>query len=526
MGEDDILIKSARGAGILSTQNLITTLISLIFFMFFARILDKFEMGIYGTVHLIYIILTTIGVLGLRSAASRFISYYNGRNEYQKACLTAKLIIKIALASALTIGLSLFALSELLSQLLIGSSAYAYLFKFAAFACSATIIAFTLTGFLQGLHKFKKLAIFRISCQLVRVFLSIILLVIGLGVASIFVGYIALYAGFALLAFITVNNLILKSGKLSEKKKEKPISIITLFRFSIPIMISRLLLYVSDSVDRLVVLNMLGVEVLGAYTVVLTVITSVTLIFAMPIQTALVPGMSQIYAKAGIKELSKSLNQSSRYITILYVPACIGFAVLSPLVLSVLAGSKYLDVSIPLSIIAIGLTTYGYSSILMSALMALGKTSRIAIVMCLAAISEFVLTIFLVPILNVTGAAISRAIMYVLMLGLLVVFSYKIIKIDFDKLQILRTMISSVMMAFILILAVSYFGYNLILTPLFIIVGLVVYGSIMLLSGGIKRKDVRSFAKIIPRGNEFLLRLKFVRKSKFLTRVIDSVLRE
>ena len=520
------MIKTAKGASILSTTSLSNTIMSLVFFIFFARMISEDEMGIYGAVYLIYKILSIVGILGLGFAASRYIPYLLRRNEKRKAIETTKQIFSITLISGTIIFSILFIKAEFFSLLLTGSAKNAYIIRIASISTTSAILALTFTSFLQGLQRFRSMAFYGLSSQVVRIVISLILLLLGFGVVSVFIGYIFYHAILATLALITVISLLFRNEITSNKSNEKSMSLVPLLRFSIPMMLFQLILYLSDSVDRLIVLNLLGITKLGIYTVALTGAMSMTMILNLPLQATLIPGMSEIYAKSGVDRISKSFTISTRYISILFIPMCVGLAVLSPLALYILAGSKYLEATIPLSVISISLALYGYSTALISALTVLEETLKVTISVLLASILGLVLNFLLVPYLGINGASISRIIMYCSMLLFLISFSLKLMRISFDMSSILKATISSIIMAFVLFLIASNTGYRILFAPLYLIIGFVVYGSILALLGGIKKNDILFLAKILPGGKQLLFIItKLLKKSKFLLKISVSIIK-
>ncbi len=484
---------------------------------------DKFEMGVYGTVYMVHRILTIIGVLGLQFVASRFIPFLLGKNERPKAIQTTKKILKITVLSALILFSLQFILSDSLSKLLLGGSNQSYLFKIASFATLFAIFYFILAGFLQGLHKFRNLAFFSLTSQTIRVILSIMLLLFGIGVAAVFIGYVLFNAIFSLFALSVLFNFL--KNKNTSNNNDVSIPLKNLMKFSIPMMIFQLVIYLSDSIDRFIVLNLLGVISLGVYTVVLSGASTIIMIFCTPLQTTLIPGMSEIYAKTGSNKISRSIRISSRYISIIFIPAAIGFAVLSPLALLILAGSKYLEATLPLSIISVGLAMHGFSTTLISALTVLKETSRVSLAIVLSLISEIGLTFILVPYLGIIGAAISRIIMFTLMLGLLFLFSYKLITISFDKTSILKASISSIFMGSVLLPLTYYTNYRLILTPLYIVTGLIVYATVLTLIGGLSRYDIKFIVRIFPGGEKLLCAfISFIIRIPILQKILKRFL--
>jgi O-antigen/teichoic acid export membrane protein len=527
--EDGVFVRAARGAGALSLQNFASTLLGLVLFMVFARMVSKTEMGVYGAVMLVFSIITIVGGLGLSFTASRFIPYYYGRSEPGKVYVVFKRILMVSLLP-LALSLLLLFLSDVFSSWLLKTKDYAYIFAIAAFAAFTSILSAVSSGFLQGLQRFGSLALFTFSSQVVRVGVSVGLLLLGFSVAAIFIGLTTFGVILTILALTSTVKVLLKTkGKANQDEDFFPFKV--LFKFALPIMIYQLVIYLSDSVDRFVILGFLGKEALGVYTVVMTATRSVPMtLVASSLLATLVPSMSEAYGRAGIEKISDAFKVSSRYISLILIPACAGFAVLSPLALQILAGSAYVGAALPLSIVSMGVSAYGFSIALLSSLMALGKTLRITIAILLASIIELALCFLFVPLFGVIGAALSRTMMYIFMLGLLVLLGLKLMRISFDKGAVWKSVAGSTVMALLLFLLAQFTCYGLIMLPLYLVFGVMVYLMVLVSLKAIALADVKFLAKIIPKGEHILCSVeKFAEGSsifsRFLKRAIKAIVK-
>ena len=166
--------------------------------------------------------------------------------------------------------------AENFSFLLFGTEKYGNLFWITAFAVLITIIGIVFDGFLSGFQKFESLALFRLTSQILRVGVTIWLLLLGVGVAAVFMGWIVFYLLFIVLAIFLILKTILKFKV--EKDENDPFQPKILVAFSLPMMVYQLVTYLSDSVDRFIVLEFLGTESLGIYTVTLMVVGTVIMI--------------------------------------------------------------------------------------------------------------------------------------------------------------------------------------------------------------------------------------------------------
>jgi len=512
--EEEVFVRAVRGTGVLSGQSVINTFLDLALFMFFARIVSRYEMGVYGAVLLVYMVLAILGSLGLSFAASHFLPHFYGKNEYRKVKSTVERILTITLVSAFIFCLVQIVFASFLSDLLFGTSVHAHLFWLTGLGTFAAILGTVSCGFVSGLQKFGSLALFRFLSQVVRVSITVWLLLLGFGVASIFLGWIVFFSALAGLAlFLTIREVLgvrmegdlnLNNGSLQFK---------VLLGFSLPMLVYQFVSFLSDSVDRFIVLGFLGTAPLGVYTVALTVTNSIIMIFGYPLLITLVPGMSEAEAKIGVESVSNSFRLVSRYVSLIFIPICFGIAVLSPLVVNVLAGLKYVEAAFPLSIVCFGLSIYGFSVGLISVLTALGKTLRVAVAVLLASSIGLSLSLLFVPVFGVLGAAISRAVMYISMFGLLFYLASRIIHPSFDKQAIWKSCVASVVMVFTVFYLAYLTGYVLTLLPLYLFVSLTVYGIMLMVLRFPTAQDARFLVKIIPQSEKLVDKIKKFIKS-------------
>ncbi len=156
-----------------------------------------------------------------------------------------------------------------------------------------------------------------------------------------------------------------------------------------------------------------------------------------------------------------------------------------------------------------------------------GKTLRVAVAVLLAALTEFGFCVFLIPLMGVVGAAVSRTLMYILMFGLLVFLTSKIVQINFDTSALWKSSVSAVIMASLLFSLAFYTRYNLVLLPFYIIFGLIVYGLILIMLKTLNFKDLRFIAKIFPKGEILAEKaLRIIKRSSKFSRFAKKFLEE
>jgi len=498
---DTAMTKAAGGASILSGQSFITTLLGALFFMYMARALTKEELGVYSAVTLAYTIAAVIGSIGLNYAASRYIPYHLGQNDLKNTRLASKYILLSSSLAALTLACTFLLFSRDLSKIMLGTDVYAQVFQIAALLVVANIIGLIFTGFLQGIQRYKRLAALNLTSQIIRVSSSVILLIFGLGVTAVLLGYAFYYLLFIILAIPLILKLFKTTNDKYSLKNTDTITAKAIFTFALPMLGYGVVSYFSSSVDQFIVLTFIGVEALGVYTVAFTAAGLVSTIFAIPLLSTLMPSMSGIHGAAGKEQVARAFTSSTRYISMFFIPASLGLAALSPLAIHILAGSLYKEAILPVAIMSIGMSVYGFSTAITSALIALGETRKVMLTLALATLLGFAGSAGLTPLLDIPGAALGRAIMYISMFLILVYIGSRALPITFDRKATVGCSLSAILMAGLLYLLASLTNFNLLLLPAYLLSALIVYGIALAATRTLTTGDIKFLTSLLPQGN-------------------------
>jgi O-antigen/teichoic acid export membrane protein len=509
---------------------MINTLLGTFLFMLIARILTKEEMGIYSALYLTVSIGFMIALLGLDQAMVRYLAYFEGRNKHYEATFSVKRILYLSILTSVIITTIYYFIAPILSQIMFKEVKYTLLIQLTALTIIPTVFGTIALSFIQGLQKFYQLAIARLLAQTTRFIGTIILLLVGFSVLAVIYGWAIFYITSSLFALPIFIKWFFKNKSnpvtsIEEQGKALPYN--ELFVFSLPIMGTYFLSYILNAIDQYVVLGMIGIKSLGGYFIATTASTLIPTVLGIPLLTTLVPSMSETYGKLNAQGLSSNISLAGRYIALFFIPATLLLASLSPIALWILAGQAYLSVSIPLTIICIGLATYGFSILISSALTAIAQTKIILIVLALASAIELIASIILTPLYGLNGAAISRAIMYILMFLLFLYIGKRYLTIKLDKPFIIKATLSSIIM-FIATFIVAFITYfNIIFLPLHLLIALVAYTLSLASMGALTMNDVRLILKILPMSNKInYYAQRIVNSSTILQIIIKKLIKE
>lgn len=173
----------------------------------------------------------------------------------------------------------------------------------------------------------------------------------------------------------------------------------------------------------------------------------------------------------------------------------------------------------------LGITTYGFSAIIASALIAIGKTSSVMKITLTASAVGLALTIGLTKQFGILGAASARALMYGLLLILSIYFGGRALPLSLDKKAIVGSVASSTIMAITVYTLAYYTGFRLLLLPLYITVGVLIFGLALSALHILTLGDVRFISDIMPAGKQVYGKLhRMVKSSKFLSKITQRLL--
>jgi len=488
------VVKAAKGSLGLLVQGALNSFLALILFMVLARFISKTEMGVYAALLSTYEVFEILGIFGLMDTGARFVSNLFAREGMKKASAAARRIILLGAFSSLAVALGYFALSPYLSSFLLKSYEYTGLFRVASLIVLTYSFSFVVDGLMQGIREFNMLASIRILSQLVRIFSTILLLFFGYGVLAVLVGWIAssiLKTGLLLLPINRQVDLTPSSSSLSFPWR-------MILDFALPILGYRLLLLSSYYVDMYALMMFFLPPVFGTYNVAVTASMALQNIVIAPLIAVLLPSMSRAYGKGGVESVESAFEKSTKYISMVYVPAAVGLAALSPSWIWLMAGSAYKDAALLLSIIALSSVPLGLSTPITVCLQSIGRASSVFRVTVVAFLCGGIASFLLAPIAGTIGAALGRSVLFIVTLAYGISMTKKFVKVRYDKKALSKVILASILMA-ALVSALQFCFYHLLMLPVYVITGAFAYFFALKALNGIDKQDLLIVERTIPK---------------------------
>ena len=484
----------SRGASYLTIQTVVTTVGQVLAFAILARIITPSEMGILAILSLITSLSQAINGAAFQQASMKYVGEYAGTQNDLAAgvflqTLQVSLIISVPIAAFIFLG------SRLLAQMLLGSASQSELFMVLA----VDVLAFAgplpaAMGAVLGAKRFKAAAIIGTAGALLR-YSAIILLVLFMR------DFLGLVYGWVLSDFA----LLIVYGGYSVRVLGLPKRLFPLKRllsFTWPLSIGNVVSFAYGWFDRAVLIAFVPLASLGIYSAALTafgVLNSLSGAFS----NALLPVFSNISGRGVPESCRRATCVSSRYVSLVMIPLGFGLLATAKPALTLFVGQAYVGGAVPLMIfsVAFGLTAYGL--VLAPMLTALGKTRAIMWITVASVVVGLGSAYGLLPFMGIVGASVARGLATVATLILTIYALKRVGVLSVDVEMAWKTIVASAVMAAVL-LGVQTVNYSILLLPVYIVLGAIVYLILLRMLHAVKKHDIELVERYLGRRFRFV----------------------
>ncbi|MBS7611074.1 polysaccharide biosynthesis protein [Candidatus Bathyarchaeota archaeon] len=461
------ITSAAVGSVYLTLQNIFSTLIGVLGYAYMARVITQEEMGVIAGVTMLCSLIQTGIDLGICSSIAKLISEDIGRGlDYSKHIVSA-LMLRLALILTVTLQVAIF--STYVSEALFKTPVYSKILTFASVSVAFLSMSSLLNSILWGSGRLKKMAIYGISSTSVRWVSITLFLFSGYRLIGVIYGWIiGDLTLFTILAISTLKHVNFNKNILSETIKLLP----SMLKFSIPIYFGSIISFLYTWYDKALILMFLPIQQLGMYNVAYKAF-SVFVAIASSLSSSLLPYYGVMYGKNDHKAISEGVKRASKYTMLIMFPLAFGLSVVAKPVITLFAGAQYSEAWNVLTILSIFGLVYGILPSFSSLLLVYGRTKTILL---LDVVSVIVSLVFF-PILwrlNLIGLTIVKGLSLIASFALSFYYTSRIVKIEVDKYMALKTLISSIIMA-VVVLTLQQTLQNNLLFPLYVVTGAVIY---------------------------------------------------
>ena len=201
-------------------------------------------------------------------------------------------------------------------------------------------------------------------------------------------------------------------------------------QFSLPLTPNSLVRWITESSDRYMVTYFLGLRSVGVYSAACS-IGSLIQLFVSSLQLILLPELSKLFDENKMDEVKIYMSHSLRYFLLISIPAVFGLSALAKPLLGILTTDDFLSGWFVIPIIAFSGLLAGIFQIFVNTMLLIKETKTTTYINIVAAVSNVLINLLLIPSIGIVGASLSTLFSYFLMAVLCMHISLKHFKLDF-----------------------------------------------------------------------------------------------
>ncbi|MBN2518204.1 MAG: oligosaccharide flippase family protein [Candidatus Altiarchaeota archaeon] len=481
----DIYKKFTKDVGIVGITEIIMKLKPLIFLPIFTKTLGASDYGVYTTLIVTITFFGTISSFGLGASIIRFLS-----SEKDKRILSSKFFSVCSFLSITSIisAFLMFIFAETLANTVFGDPGSVEVIRIGSLLLPLSFVT-TFIDYFRIRRQMLTFSLVKLSDTLGSIGLAVVFLLMGYGLLHVIYAFIITKIILIIISLI----LILKDIGLA---RPNLMIVGPYLKFGLPLVLGSLSISILNVGDRYVIGFMMSSVAVGIYSVAYN-LANVLLFFLHAIDTALLAPLSKAYDESKMHQVKNYLSYSMKYFLMFSIPATIGLAILSPVIIRSLTTAEFVDGSMAITtIVALSNIMYGLYLINVSVLFLIKRTTWSASLVIVAAIANIFLNILLVPVLGIVGSAIATLICFTGQFIAASILSAPYIKISIDPVFLSKSIAAASLMGIILYFIAPKGWVNIVLA---VLLGAGIYFGVLFLLKAFKKTELKFFKSLIKR---------------------------
>jgi O-antigen/teichoic acid export membrane protein len=385
-------------------------------------------------------------------------------------------LMKETIIFSMLLGLAAFGFMYLASgeiaAVFFHSTAYILSIKLIGIAIAGSVMMNVFGSMLLGLNQYKKYSLIYIFINISMYFLPLSMLFLTGKSVYLIAGLATINMISASLFSIYVFRAYKKLGGMQTKTAKEPYR--NLIYYSIPLFFSSIMGTSATYIDRIIVSYFINLSYLGIYNFALIIASAATFL-VIPVSNLLIPKLSSFFSLDNKDGFRDSIRTLLNIVSLVYIPAALGIAALSRIILYEFAGSAYTIAYIPLMIIMFVTSFFVGGVVLSSGISSIRKTKIFLYSSGISLASNIALSIILIPRFNIIGAAIAYSSMNAVNFGIVYYYSKKFGVNNYDIPRIIKIWLSALIMFGIVFTIQSMFPYDMLNIFIYILIGLLIY---------------------------------------------------
>jgi O-antigen/teichoic acid export membrane protein len=496
---DPVSETPAQGTAYLVLKNLIGGFANFALLLFVAKFLEQAsDLGAFQGLQMLIFLFTLVAGFGLTMGAVRFSSLYFGSDQHKIAIRFCAMVIRLGLMFSITVAVLVYLNANLLAETFFHSSVYAISIRISAIIIFLYSMLLYCNAVFYSLQKFKKVAMLVIVDWVLKVLLALGITALAIpSINGILVGFVLGDFCVLVISFLLLRPFVFSRSGFGFSH------FASLMRYSLPLVPSTILAYLSMNADYYMILIMSGVYSAGLYTP--SIIMGMGLqVIAIGLAETLLPHFSRTFGKGGLSALSAISYSSTRYLFLYFLPLGLISLSISPLIITLLLGNVYpqslyssIIIITTVTLTSVGIYVFNY------VLLAAGYTRIFLYSTLLSFPVQILLSYALIPPYEITGAAVAKAVGLIIMFVVPLTLLRRLNGLNYDELSLKNGIIGSIVVCIPLFI-LNYLVASIYLIPISIIGGSVGYLLYLRLVRGIKSEDIMIVENAFPITRRFM----------------------
>lgn len=518
-----------KGAVILGIAGIIVKIMGAFFRIPLGNIIGDEGMGYYQASYPIYVLLLTISTAGIPTAISKLVSEkYAVGDPYGAHRVFKVSFILLLITGIVTSSIMFFGSRRIVEIIKSPPEAYYSMLAIAPALLFVPIMA-AFRGYFQGIQDMVPTAVSQIIEQFGRTVVGLVLALFlfrkGIDLAAAGASFGAAAGGITgaiiiiLIYYKRRHSIFQEIQSRPRFKKENSGKIIyRIMSIAIPITMGAAIIPVMNMIDLAIVMRRLqdigysaevANELYGQLTGMAAPLINLPQIITVGLAVSLVPAISDAVQRKNNLLVKNTIQSGTRAALLLGLPSAAGLIILSKpimLLLYPLQQTSAVNAADILSILGFGVIFLTLLQTFTGILQGLGRPSIPVVNLFIGAVFKVILTYFFTGIysINIKGAAIGTVMAYGIAALLNFLAIKRLTKVDFSTMDVLIKPVIAVIAMSISVLFIygrltNILG-NRLTTLIAVSVGIMIYGLMLLATGGITKADFQ----MIPGGNRII----------------------
>ena len=469
-------------------SSFITVLSGLIFYIYIVRILNATIVGSIALLLAISGLFSLIFSFGLGSSSRHFFSYHIGKDKGKVPLKLITTILFLSFILSVTVFITTYMLAQPLSFVFFHNGSYEYAIRLMGVSISFGVVDTILIGILLGLQKFKYQA-FSSSFQSISSYsFPIVFYSLHHTLGFFVIGWIL--SNF--IVFLIALTGIIRKTSYSAEIETSSNSI--LLKYTLPIYLSAVVGMGATYIDRFVVAYFMPLTDIAIYNFALLFYSSIGFL-TIPVNHIILPKISERYSIGDYTNIKSISRFSISLISFIYLPCAMGLAAISNILITLVGGTFYTGAATPLTIMlmlgSISVPTY----VFLQTLSGTRNTNALFIASVSALLSNFILSIVLIPRYGLIGAAFSFSSASLITLFIYSLYCIKLGVFSLNLVSQAKIFASAITMYLTITLTSHYLKFAVLDFPIFIVEGIIVYVFAIKITKPIDKHNIEGFSK-------------------------------